>query len=235
MYAIATFTFVALLTLIINRVAAGALIATGLPASIARFQARSAYSGTGFTTVEAENVVNHPLRRRIVFVLMLVGSLGTPTLVVTVLLGLIAPGPGETLERLLGLLAGLTLVLVVLSSRPVVHWLERLGRRYANRFLLGAFAAEPEELLDLGDGYVISRLPLVHTPGEGAPRTLRALHSSLPDVDVLGIRQYASGGVAYRAGVPTDLVLTAGDALVVHGRRDAVRRLAAEPPAQPEG
>ena len=84
MYAIATFTLVALLTLIVTRLATGVLMATGLPAGIARFQARSAYSGSGFTTTEAENVVNHPVRRRVVYSLMLIGSLGTPTLVVTV-------------------------------------------------------------------------------------------------------------------------------------------------------
>ena len=65
--------------------------ATGVPPEIAAFQARSAFSGAGFTTTEAENVVNHPARRRIIATTMFAGSLGTPTLVVTVLLGFVAP------------------------------------------------------------------------------------------------------------------------------------------------
>ncbi|MEL7209297.1 MAG: potassium transporter TrkA, partial [Actinomycetota bacterium] len=138
MYAIGTFTLVALFTLIITRLATGVLIATGLPVPIARFQARSAYSGTGFTTVEAENVVNHPVRRRVVYTLMIIGNLGTPTLVVTVVLGFAAPGPGDTLDRLFALLAGLAIILAVLSSGPVTRWVEQIGRRYANHRLLGA-------------------------------------------------------------------------------------------------
>jgi len=39
-------------------------------------QARSALTGTGFTTSEAEPVVNHAARRRIVLQLMLLGSIG---------------------------------------------------------------------------------------------------------------------------------------------------------------
>ena len=95
MYAIATFFVVAVLSIGFTRMAAGALIATGLPPEVASFQARSAFSGAGFTTTEAENVVNHPARRKIIGTTMFVGNLGTPTLVVTVLVGFLAPGPGE--------------------------------------------------------------------------------------------------------------------------------------------
>ena len=99
MYAITTFLIVAVVSLVFGQLATGALIATGVPPEIAAFQARSAFSGAGFTTTETENVVNHPVRRRIVAATMLVGSLGTPTLVVSVLAGLIAPGPGSTTLR----------------------------------------------------------------------------------------------------------------------------------------
>ena len=98
-YAVATFVIVAVISMLFTRLTTGALIATGTPSGVARFQARSAFTGAGFTTVEAENVVNHPVRRRIIFTSMLVGNLGTPTLVVTVILGLVAPGPGDTTER----------------------------------------------------------------------------------------------------------------------------------------
>jgi len=41
------------------------LEATGMERDRARFQALSALTGTGFTTQEAESIVNHPKRRRI--------------------------------------------------------------------------------------------------------------------------------------------------------------------------
>ncbi len=46
------------------RVASVALRLTGLTENTARFQALSAFTGTGFTTTEAEALVNYPVRRR---------------------------------------------------------------------------------------------------------------------------------------------------------------------------
>jgi uncharacterized membrane protein len=229
-YAIATFAFVALITLIITRLATGALIATGLPPPIARFQARSAYSGSGFTTLEAENVVNHPVRRRVIYTLMMIGNLGTPTLVVTVVLGFVAPGPGDTPTRLLTLFAVLLVISAFLSSPPLTRWLERAGSRYANRQLLEAFADEPRELLDLGDDFVVCLVPLAATPGDEAIRSLRALRTHLEGVDVLGVRQRNGGTTVYRGASPTDIELKAGDALVVHGPRATVQRLTTAAP-----
>lgn len=64
MYAAVTFVIVALLSLQLTRIATGVLIATGVPPTSTAFQARSAFSGAGFTTTESENVVNHPVRRQ---------------------------------------------------------------------------------------------------------------------------------------------------------------------------
>ena len=229
MYAIATFLLVALITLIVNRLATGVLIATGLPLSIARFQARSAYSGTGFTTTESENVVNHPIRRRVLYTLMMVGNLGTPTLVVTIVLGFVAPGPGDTLERLFGLAGAMVVLLLAMSSPPVTRWLEHLGQRYGSRRIREALAEEDEVLVDLGDGFVVSRIPLIDTPGDTAIRSLRAMRDHLGDVDVLGVHQIDGPDGNYLGRAPTDIELAAGDALVVHGRRDEVRRLVSGP------
>jgi len=63
---------VLLLSMIVSRVGSVALSLTGLNYEVARFQARSALTSTGFTTVEAEDVVNYP----IVMALMTAGSLG---------------------------------------------------------------------------------------------------------------------------------------------------------------
>ena len=64
----AAITLLVILTVsvFIVRVAAVALRLTGMPAEVARFQARSAFSGTGFTTSESEAIVNHPIRRRLI-------------------------------------------------------------------------------------------------------------------------------------------------------------------------
>ncbi|MEL7419682.1 MAG: potassium transporter TrkA, partial [Cyanobacteria bacterium J06555_3] len=62
------------LSLLITRIATEALTLTGLSRTSARFQARSAFTGTGFATSESEAIVKHPLRRRIIMWLMFLGN-----------------------------------------------------------------------------------------------------------------------------------------------------------------
>ena len=79
------FLFPTLLAILISflfvRAAAIALMMTGLEKNKARFQALSAFTGTGFTTKEAEIVVNHPQRRKIVRWLMIMGNAGIVTVI----------------------------------------------------------------------------------------------------------------------------------------------------------
>lgn len=60
MIAILSLLAVLIVSLLITRIATVALTLTGLPRELARFQARSAFTGVGFTTSETEKVVNHP-------------------------------------------------------------------------------------------------------------------------------------------------------------------------------
>jgi hypothetical protein len=71
------------LSFMIVRVAAVAMRLTGLPENVARFQCISALTGAGFTTSESEMIVNYPLRRRILVVLMIVGNLGLASVAAT--------------------------------------------------------------------------------------------------------------------------------------------------------
>lgn len=57
MVQVASLLIVLLMSLIITRVATVALTLTGMSYSAARFQARSALTGAGFTTNESERVV----------------------------------------------------------------------------------------------------------------------------------------------------------------------------------
>ena len=79
MVAIISLLTVLVLSLLVVRVATVALTLTGLSKQLARFQARSAFTGSGFTTTESEKVVHHPVRRRIIMLLMLLGNAGIVT------------------------------------------------------------------------------------------------------------------------------------------------------------
>lgn len=211
MYAVATFLVVALLSLLFTRAATGVLIATGMPPETAAFQARSAFTGAGFTTSEAENVVNHPVRRRVISTTMFVGNLGVPTLVVTVLLGFLGPGPATTGTRSLVLVAGVALIVVLAFSRPVTRLFVELGRRGSQPLVRRALSGRVEPLLALSEDYQVVALPL----SDDVPlRSISGLQQALPQLRVLGVRPATQPGV-FVSGPPSDIELHAGDDLVV--------------------
>ena len=122
-------------TLIVNRVGTIALTATGVSAEVAHFQARSALTGVGFTTTESELIVNHPMRRRIVLTLMLLGNAGLITIIATLVIGFAGQGdPGDALVRVGTLAGGLILILVAARSRTVDRLLSKIISRALRRF-----------------------------------------------------------------------------------------------------
>ena len=77
MAGVITVILILVFSILITRVASIALTHTGLSRESSKFQARSAFTGVGFTTNESEKVVNHPVRRRILLLLMIPGKSGT--------------------------------------------------------------------------------------------------------------------------------------------------------------
>jgi len=72
-----------IISFIVVRIGAIAFQLTGLEWSLAKFQSLSCFSGTGFTTKEAELITGNPQRRRIASILMILGNAGLVTLIAT--------------------------------------------------------------------------------------------------------------------------------------------------------
>ncbi|MGB2630573.1 MAG: TrkA C-terminal domain-containing protein [Candidatus Omnitrophota bacterium] len=70
-------------SIVVVRIGAIAFQLTGLEWSLAKFQSLSCFTGTGYTTKEAELIVGHPQRRRIASTLMILGNAGFVTLIAT--------------------------------------------------------------------------------------------------------------------------------------------------------
>jgi len=77
------FLVTVIISFIIVRIGAIAFQLTGLDWSLAKFQALSCFSGTGFTTKEAELITTHAQRRKIASILMILGNAGLVTLIAT--------------------------------------------------------------------------------------------------------------------------------------------------------
>lgn len=220
MFALATVLIVVILSLLVARVATVALTLTGMSREAARFQARSALSGVGYTTGEAEQVVNHPVRRRIAMTLMLVGSGGIVTAVASVLLSFTSADTGETENRLLILAAGLLAVFMLSRSAIFDRWLTRIISRALSRWT-DLKTRDYARLLHLGGDYAV--LELAVSEGDWvADRELGKLGLRDEGLAVLGIER-ASGSYIAAPGWSTEI--RPGDTLIIYGTEDQVSEL----------
>jgi len=220
MTAIISLLVVLALSLLITRVATVALTLTGLSRESARFQARSAFSGVGFTTSESEQVVSHPVRRRIVLLLMLLGNAGVVSALASLVLSVISLERGPLWPRLAALLGGVAFLWAVASSRWVDKWLSRAIRWALARWThldVRDYAA----LLNLSGGYKVAELQV--KPGDWlAGKKLSDLRLRDEGVLVLGI--YRADG-SY-IGAPRGWTeIHPGDTLILYGRASLLTEL----------
>lgn len=209
------------LSLVISRIATVALTLTGIPREVARFQARSALTGTGFTTSEAETIVGHPVRRRIVMYLMVLRNAGLVTAVSSFLLSFTgAENTPETLRRVAILAAGLGALWMISHSQIVDRWLTVVIRWGLNRFT-EIEVRDYARLLDLGGDYSIKELGL-RSDDWLVGKTVAECGLPAEGILLLGLRR--ENGV-YFGTPPPDTEFRKGDLLILYGERDAIRDL----------
>jgi hypothetical protein len=219
MMAIVTVLVVLVASLLIVRVGSVALSLTGMSRESARFQARSAFFGVGFTTSEAESVVGHPVRRRIIALLILLGNAGVISVLGTLVISF-GGDRNDALRRALILGAGLV-VLGLLSASPVV---DRLTTRLIRRALARWTDLDVRDytaVLELEGGYTVAEL-VVEEQDWIAGRRLADLTLRDEGVVVLGVHH--TNGV-YVGAPDGETVLWPGDVLTVYGRRERVAEL----------
>jgi TrkA-C domain len=176
---------VLLVSLLVTRVATVALTLTGMSREAARFQARSAISGVGFTTSEAESVVSHPVRRRIVLGLMVLGSAGIVGAVASLMVSFTGAHGSQAFDRVLVLLGGILVLVLAVRSRWVDRRLSWLIRHLLDRFS-DLEVRDYASLLDLAGEYRVMEIAV--RPGDWvAGRTLGELHLRDEGVVVLGV------------------------------------------------
>lgn len=224
MLAILTLFVVLVVSLLLTRVAAIALVTTGLSREAARFQARSAFTGVGFTTTESEKVVGHPVRRRILMLVMLLGNAGFVTAVSTLVIGFVGgggEGGGGSNDgvKLAVLIACIVALWQLASSARVDRFLstriEALLRRTTDLDV-----RDYASLLQLSEGYSVHELS-VRDGGWLADRELGTLGLREEGVVVLGIERDDE-----YFGVPdADSKLLPGDTVLVYGHEDSLARI----------
>ena len=167
------------LSLICIRVATVALALTGLSEELARFQAQSAFFGVGFTTSESESVVSHPVRRRIISAVMILGHAVFATAVSALILSFMNAKTEDILFRL-GYICGGVLILWLISSSAWVgrrlsrlismalrRWTKLNVRDYSSLLRLSGQYTVTETQIQSKDWVADKSLGEMDLPGEG--------------------------------------------------------------------
>ncbi len=159
-YILALFA-ITVISLLIIRIGSTALMMTGLSWDTASFQSYSAFFGVGFTTKEAEMVVNHPVRRRIIRDLIFAGNIGLTsgmvTLIATVLHDKNWLNPLTAIGAIVGTITVLLLLFKIgifqrLLDHLIQHALEKAGL---------VRALDYELLLRIQSGFCVSEIEIL--------------------------------------------------------------------------
>ena len=193
MVSVLVFIIALVVSWVVVRIGALAFQITGLEWSLAKFQSLSCFSGTGFTTKEAELITGDKRRRQIATILMVLGNAGLVTLIASAASALnpehnVIPRLENFLNapiNLAVLAIALYLVYKILSNRKITGKLTRyLRKRIIKQELLKPVSFE--ELLQLTGGYGISRIEV----SEKSPlvgKTLAESDLRKNDITVLAI------------------------------------------------
>lgn len=227
MIAAISFIIVILFSLLVIKVGAVALETTGLSKDISEFQAQSAFSGVGFTTSESETLMIHPARRRIMRLLMLMGSAGLTTALATLVLTFIS-STGDTIlfggfviSKIAVTLTLIICTLIILLALTRTKWFDKILRGMLKRPLKKLKQKvnlyDYETILGLSKGYGIVSFK-IHSKHWMANKKIDTLNLKDEGVVIMGVEREIHGHEEY-FGAPTGgFVLHSLDKIVVYAR-----------------
>jgi NhaP-type Na+/H+ and K+/H+ antiporter len=198
------------------------LVHTGLSRAAAKFQARSAFTGVGYTTDEAESIVNHPVRRRIVMSLMLIGNVGVISAVASLILTFVNTNNGQPASYLrVIIIVGSMFILWLLSKskwveNALVHGINKALRKFTTLNV-----KDYVELLNLTGEYEITVLK-IHEGDWLEGKMLKDLKLRQEGVNLIGIQRRDGTYLGTPYG---DTSIKNGDQLILYGRENTLRNL----------
>ncbi|MBN2653216.1 MAG: TrkA C-terminal domain-containing protein [Spirochaetales bacterium] len=221
MGSIISFFVVLLLSFIIVRAGTTMLYLTGMSYDVAKFQARSAFTGTGFTSQESEMILAHPVRRKIILSLMLIGNIGFVSFVSSLIISFSSPtNKLGTFLNFLYIIIGLVLLLLLSKSKLVEKGLGKIIEKFLIKFTQ-IHVQDYESLLNISGKFDIIKVPVVDDSWLG-DKKLQELSLSAEGMLVLGIEK--SDG--YYIGAPKgSSLITFGDQIVLYGREKSIKNL----------
>jgi Trk-type K+ transport system membrane component len=229
------FIFTLIVSFVVVRIGAIAFQLTGLEWSLAKFQALSCFSGTGFTTKEAELITSNKQRRKIASILIILGNAGFVIMIASLASSLV-PHKQTLLSKLsesflpfqvqpeLVIWMNLSIIIVVVYIIYKIFTHEKFARRMT-RFLRKKIIKKEifqkvtfEELLISTGGYGVSKVQVC----AGSPVLNKSLSRSnlkKQDVTVLAIVREQQA----IPNPPADTKILLDDELVCFGKLENIR------------
>ena len=210
------------LSILITRFATIALVHTGLSKQAAQFQARSAFTGVGYTTREAERIVGHPVRRRIIMALMLMGNVGIISVLASLVLTFVdaQTGTADWIIKISTMVGGVGSLWLLSKSK----WVDRALSRWINRMLHKYTDIKVRDyagILHLSGEYEITEM-LVEKNHWMTNKKLGKLNLRQEGLNLIGVEREDGNYVGLPSG---DTLIKEGDTLILYGRESALKRL----------
>ena len=223
MIALFSLLIIIALSIIVVRIGSTALELTGLSSEIASFQAQSAFSGVGYTTVESEAIVTHPVRRRIIRVLILLGSAGVTTAIATLVLTFVGQSGKDVVVRGEVLFIGLLGILLFARSKHIYNIMKILITKALEKWTTLRIY-DYEQLFRLGEGYAIAKIT-VKEDNPFKDQLIKEMKPQLEQVLILAISRMAGGKIQFIGAPHGDEVLKVGDELICYAKEGAISRI----------
>ncbi|MCP8323162.1 MAG: hypothetical protein L6N96_03165 [Candidatus Methylarchaceae archaeon HK02M2] len=172
---------------LIVRAGAIALMMTGVDRPRAVFQSLSAFTGTGFTTREAEKVVNNPQRRKIISILMILGNAGIVAVIISATSSVVTSKGYELPIHFVLFVFGVYLIYRLGKSRGFTQKWESFIERKLVR--IQAFEeGTAEDLLHFLEGYGLIK-KTIKKDSQLIDVSLAEWRFRSPDIIILGIER----------------------------------------------
>ena len=188
MAAVISLLIIISISLLITRIGTIAFVHTGLSKEVAKFQARSAYLGVGFTTKESELMVKDPVRRKILTFLIFTGNAGIITTISSVIFSFISLQETGFLSFEMLILAGGIALLIFLAysdlvDRKLSRFIEKLLKKYTYLDVKDYYS-----LLNLESDYRVSELKVEEGDWVNE-KSLKELQLDKEGVLILGVKR----------------------------------------------
>jgi len=203
----------------IVRSGAIALEMTGVSIHIARFQALSAFTGTGFTTQETEIIVNHPIRRKIISSLMILGNAGIVSIIGAFIFSFGETGSFNPLFTLIIIIAVAGLYKVAVHRTVDTKLSETIRQNLRTRLHIEKVLIE--EIIHQPEGYGVASV-IIAKGSRIAQHTLEDLGLNDSKIIVLSIER--EGSIIPQPVSETQI--NEDDRLICFGKFDLIRQLA---------